>query len=321
MKELSQETITKAIKQAAIILRMHGNIVGNRVCQDWSGVAKESPEFIFSEDELDKISYQYELYNSNLRDYEEGLHGMSDEMVASFAIARILDLIVSENKQTIESENMNTHKTYQEAKIANPNEDVCINGLGLFKSGNEEMGWFKCDAANHCMTVEQFLKNGYKFVVGDVCINKEYGVEVISKPSSWNAPSETDNLRYVLRAAALEKQPRMKEVYEKVTEESASVFDLKGDLESGALHSKNSHGIYTPYTCEGLMVRDFLEYGVYRKVEKPIEWWEDLRDYVDDVTNGNKLSTPEQEMLEVNAAMTRDQWCDFARILLEQEGE
>lgn len=55
-------------------------------------------------------------------------------------------------------------------------------------------------------------------------------------------------------------------------------------------------------------------FDLYRKIETPIEWWEDAVEFVkplghSEIVNGQLL---------VEAAMTRDQWCDFARILLEQ---
>lgn len=101
MKEFSQETVRKIIKQAAIICWMHGDIAGNRCCQDWSGERKESPEFIFTDDELDQITYHYEAHNSNLVDYVEGEHFMGDEMVASFSIARALEVILQRSEDII----------------------------------------------------------------------------------------------------------------------------------------------------------------------------------------------------------------------------
>ena len=93
MKDISQETVIKIIRQSAIILRMHAEVAGDRICQDWSGKEKLSPESVFTKDELDSISYHYEMHNSSLEDYEEGRNRMNDEMIASFAMARMLDLI------------------------------------------------------------------------------------------------------------------------------------------------------------------------------------------------------------------------------------
>ncbi|AUR95860.1 hypothetical protein NVP1214O_11 [Vibrio phage 1.214.O._10N.222.54.F11] len=53
---------------------------------------------------------------------------------------------------------------------------------------------------------------------------------------------------------------------------------------------------------------------LYERIETPVEWWEDAAEFVkpighSEIVNGQLL---------VEAVMTRDQWCDFARILLEQ---
>ena len=90
-RELSEETKSKILKCAAGILRMHGSIAGNRICQDWSSNEEKSPEELFSKKELDDLSFNYELHNSDGYDYDEDYNGLHDEMVASFCMAAMID--------------------------------------------------------------------------------------------------------------------------------------------------------------------------------------------------------------------------------------
>lgn len=96
MRKLTDKTKLKVLKQAAIIVGMNGSRAGNRCCQDWSGIENESPESLFTESELDDLSYNYEVKNSNLEDYEKGFHMMHDEMVASFVIQGAIESMIFE---------------------------------------------------------------------------------------------------------------------------------------------------------------------------------------------------------------------------------
>jgi len=89
-RPLSDATKSKILAVAAEILSMHGAVVGNRMCQDWSGSKDRSPKAVFTPQELDDISYNHEIENSDLKDYEQGVDMMHDEMVASFALADAL---------------------------------------------------------------------------------------------------------------------------------------------------------------------------------------------------------------------------------------
>lgn len=94
MKEINRELMIKIVKTSAEILEMHGGIAGNRVCQDWSGEDEFTPSKFFTRDEADIISYNYELKNSNLEDYEEGFNHLDDEMMLSFAMSECLKKII-----------------------------------------------------------------------------------------------------------------------------------------------------------------------------------------------------------------------------------
>ena len=111
---------------------------------------------------------------------------------------------------------------------------------------------------------------------------------------------------------------RTKELYERVDSFS---FALEADFNAGILFRKNEFAGHGYLKCE---TEDDVAYAasnemLYRKVKKPIEWWEDLAECIDKTTDGSGYAESiKGEKLHVTASMTRDQWCDFARILLEQ---
>lgn len=89
-RPLSDETKRKILICAANILSQHGSLVGNRVCQDWSGDPEENPALMFDAKESDDIEYNHQIENSDLGDYEAGYSPLGDEMCASFAMADML---------------------------------------------------------------------------------------------------------------------------------------------------------------------------------------------------------------------------------------
>ena len=110
---------------------------------------------------------------------------------------------------------MTTYNSYQDAKIANPDADI-YKYRDNYQSGdtpcraNER--WVKCRPSGYCMTVEEFLAKGHKFVEGDVILNfnfkTELHVEFIYNEylGAYNDPDKGDSSRYILRAAALESK-------------------------------------------------------------------------------------------------------------------
>ena len=129
---------------------------------------------------------------------------------------------------------MTTYNTYQEAKIANPCDDICVINKCEFQSEKETPlrcdidEWKLCNPADYCMTVEQFLKAGHKFKVGDLYLSVDGCVitTVISHfrgktVSAYDLNNSTDmtgaDKCFILRAAALEEKPkRVKVEYVKV---------------------------------------------------------------------------------------------------------
>lgn len=120
-------------------------------------------------------------------------------------------------------------------------------------------------------------------------------------------------------------KPRTKVEYVHLDRTNFNVWDLKPLLDSGELYSKTSEGEYDQY-CKSsptYMLRHFMEYGVYRKVERPVEWWEDAVEFIVESDDDDLSAYFDKQSgnLRVNTNLPRDKWCDFARILLEQEGE
>lgn len=142
--------------------------------------------------------------------------------------------------------------------------------------------------------------------------------------SEWS--SNYQDVMELKKLTLSDLKPRNKVEYEKVTE---SIFDLKDEFCAGLLFTKKFnqewHQIKTEEQLGNLlsMNDDPTKNGIYRKVERPVEWWEDAAEFVKE--NSCNLH-PKANHLDdggfyVESKMTRDQWCDFARILLEQEDE
>lgn len=156
-------------------------------------------------------------------------------------------IFFDENRQ--DDKQMKTYNTYQEAKIDNPECEIyLIMKHGLFANCTHhksdvvrfvefDSDGIKCNPADYCMTVEEFLMAGHKLVSGDIIIHRDEGFFIM--PDSfgihWNdiVPDE-DSESYILRAAALEKPKRTKVEFVKVVGEN--FFGLESDLLAGNLY-------------------------------------------------------------------------------------
>lgn len=190
---------------------------------------------------------------------------------------------------------MTTYNTYQEAKIANPKGDIYkLDRQGCFvcpEHGGVEVVMFtdydsigvKCSHEDYCMTVEEFLADGHKFFEGDVYLNIQGDVRVVNSNKEWidvlNGKSAMDNKRYILRAAALEEKPKPTK-FVKVEE---SIFDLKGEFESGELYCKNLcvSDDYTRLNTEVALFGCAAAGNIYRQVE--IDWRDEVKEAYDAV--------------------------------------
>lgn len=152
---------------------------------------------------------------------------------------------------------MTTYNTYQEAKIDNPECEIYTNG-NEFVSGDEltsdvirivylsVLDFYKCNPIDHCMTVEKFLADGCKFVYGDVLLDAFGELAVVGNDytiDGANLKLNTDDRRYILRAAALEeKKPRTKVEYVKC--EFEFLWEAVKAFEDG-------EEFYTHFTSDG----------------------------------------------------------------------
>lgn len=121
--------------------------------------------------------------------------------------------------------------------------------------------------------------------------------------------------------AELQNKTRTKVEYERCEFDHAWQA-VKEHEESKNIFHCNESGEYPICGYDIHIIGECVRDGeIYRKVERPIEWWEDAAEFVFNMDIYSNKPTYENDLLQINASMTRDKWCDFARILLEQEGE
>ena len=162
---------------------------------------------------------------------------------------------------------------------------------------------------DHLSWIWQRLVNHYGDKANADYMLKLYGI-IIKLKQEYECGEVEDN-----------NKPRTKPSYEKVEDAKAGdLLFVKNDDE----YTECIVICWHPHRPEIVVETDemigtaTLE-DLYRKVEKPIEWWEDLVECIDNTTDGSGYAESiKGEKLHVTASMTRDQWCDFARILLEQ---
>jgi len=101
LKELSKETELKILKYAVAIISEHGSIVGDRCCQDWSLDPRDiaPPNEAFTKEEQQSISFNFEQFNSDGKDYDEEYLFFHDEMSVSFMLSHALEQIVIKLEQ------------------------------------------------------------------------------------------------------------------------------------------------------------------------------------------------------------------------------
>ncbi len=228
---------------------------------------------------------------------------------------------------------MTTYNSYEEAKIANP-DGVILENSGVFDvmdniASSQINRWSKCNPADHCMTVEKFLANGHKFVEGkgDAYLDNKGVVRFISDNgySAWgcnNVACITNSQEsFILRAAALEtKGPKRTKVeYVKWNFECAW-HAIKAFEDGEKLYTKRSSEDFVLIDNAPDVLR-YL-YDLHERIETTIEWWEDAAEFMSELA---ELSITEDGDLrvmmlkdQIGFGMSRDKWCDFARILLEQ---
>lgn len=146
-----------------------------------------------------------------------------------------------------------SYKTYAEAKIANPDCEIFCSIGGNFAgiehvslvalSGVKE-GWNKCNPADHCSTMKEFLDAGLKLVKGDKFIGVGGYVVSVQHVINSNKPEDEDAKRYILSAAALNggcKIPAKSEPWT-VYNNTLPLSDLSDDQAAQLFNSWRSNG-------------------------------------------------------------------------------
>lgn len=107
---------------------------------------------------------------------------------------------------------MIAYKTYQEAKIANPESEIYRNEsktiFSCFVGDIDSNGAvvIECNPADHCMSLETFYNKNYELVIDDLYIDICDTVVTVNDEiiSYVNTRCPEDIRRYVLKAAALQ---------------------------------------------------------------------------------------------------------------------
>jgi len=176
---------------------------------------------------------------------------------------------------------MTTYNSYEAAKIAMPlaciihyTDDDRFFGMPSIEGATLTDDSCKlAEPADHCMTVEQFLKDGHKFVGGDVVFDAGE-VEVINSRhdvEAYNEKERLDRERYILRAAALNKPKRTKLAYELLCNKDFNVWGLKELLDDGDLfYLINDEYLVVPAGSDIFAIEHFLSGNIYRRIETEI---------------------------------------------------
>lgn len=218
---------------------------------------------------------------------------------------------------------MKTYSTYQEAKIANPESDIYHHPKGHFFPFEprcyEALVFHCCNPADHCMTVERFLKDGNEFVEGDLIIT-ESGVLSVGREhermgcsvSECNEPSCVDSDIYILRAAALEnprpeihkdsefyKKSRTKVEFVKVDKntEDNKFWEVARDYaeEVFELFLLDVDGEYEKISSNDELLMEYRRSNLYRRIETPMTEREAFIEALNEVAYGDDgfISTSE----------------------------
>lgn len=211
---------------------------------------------------------------------------------------------------------MKTYDSYAESKIANPESEIYENDNGEFGTLQQLLGsvgeFVICNPADYCMTVEQFLAAGHKFVKGDICLTHGGTVVKVRYAGGWNQLSSYDNERYVLRAAALnqaetfdvmaqdieaaeagavgeysnEKPKRMKAEYVPVEFDQAWQA-VKAFEEGEKFYTHFQVQGWVPINNVQQVVPNFEVKKIYRKVETEID---ERQEFIDELVRLNKTA-------------------------------
>jgi len=168
---------------------------------------------------------------------------------------------------------MKTFNTYQEAKIENKDSEILKARddwqgreelIGKFIANKQDKiggipyvgeGYFEiCNPADYCITVEQFLRDGHKFVDGDLFINHLRELKSVGKiikgnhytPDEANSPDKYDDNCFILRAKALEQTetPEEKEAFDVMAQ------DNEAEIKPSPKYNKDMYRKVLDEACE-----------------------------------------------------------------------
>lgn len=101
---------------------------------------------------------------------------------------------------------MTMYKSFKEAALAFPTKFIYVY-KGEYSTYTNLPKYDKvCWVYDYCITVNEFLKRGYKFSKGDVIVLDEYrnNQYVIEKPEAWNSINPQNEHRWVLSSDCLQ---------------------------------------------------------------------------------------------------------------------
>ena len=169
-------------------------------------------------------------------------------------------------------------------------------------------------------------KFGLHSYVGDNSdFNSEFYVESFILCNEFSLPDsegvlQDSNFSSGKEITILDLKPRTKPSYEKV--EYANKGDLlfvKNDDEYTECLVIGWHPHHPAIVIEtGEMIGTATLDDLHRKVEKPIEWWEDAAEFANNSDDMLVQYNKEDDSISMLGTFSRNDACDFARILLEQ---
>lgn len=121
----------------------------------------------------------------------------------------------------------------------------------------------------------------------------------------------------ILKVKPIQK-PRTRTEYEKVTE---SIFDLRDEFERGELHTKGRGAggdFFKKITTEYELIT-FASCGLYRKVEKEIDWRDDVYEWQHTAKVG--IYTPLDFTVAHLISVHPDKFLELCRVALRANGE
>ncbi len=193
---------------------------------------------------------------------------------------------------------MRVYNSYEAAKIANP-------------APNDGEWWMVATEVGDIRVMRYWLRDGDEDAVWNVY--KDESMSVLPAPGV-TPMYKMDKLPE--NQAALEtKEPKRTKVEWLHVHHAESVHYFS--IEGFNLYDEPNGSKYNELQDYINNLQDNGTSSLYRKIETPIEWWEDASEFINQTDDDNCSSIMEGK-LHVNATLTQDQWCDFARILLEQ---